>query len=99
MRMRVAQLTLVKNGTEEEHLRSRVVSAMSDPAILAQLREQLRAIETGGFRRRPVLPFGIDAVDARLAPGGLRLDALHEVAAGTADMADDCAATLFMAGI
>jgi protein ImuA len=72
---------------------------MADPAVLAQLREQLRAVETKGFRRRPALPFGLEAIDSRLADRGLRLDALHEVAAGTSDMADDCAATLFLAGI
>ncbi|MEP9358701.1 protein ImuA [Sphingomonas sp. KR3-1] len=72
---------------------------MADPAVLKQLRETLSGLETGGFRRRPALPFGIEAVDSRLADGGLRLDALHEVAAGTSDMADDCAATLFLAGI
>jgi protein ImuA len=72
---------------------------MADPAVLKQLRESLRGLETGGFRRRPALPFNIEAVDSRLADGGLRLDALHEVAAGTSDMADDCAATLFLAGI
>ncbi len=72
---------------------------MPDPAVLAQLREQLRAMETQGFRRRPVLPFGMQALDSRLANGGLRLDALHEIAAASSDMAEDCAATLFMAGI
>ncbi|MBB4100019.1 ImuA family protein [Sphingomonas kyeonggiensis] len=72
---------------------------MADPAVLKQLRETLRGLETGGFRRRPSLPFGIEALDSRLADGGLRLDALHEVAAGTSDMADDCAATLFLAGL
>ncbi len=66
---------------------------MADPAVLKQLRETLSGLETGGFRRRPALPFGIEAIDSRLADGGLRLDALHEVAAGTRDMADDCAAT------
>ncbi len=72
---------------------------MADPAVLKQLRETLRGLETGGFRRRPSLPFGIEAIDSRLADGGLRLDALHEAAAGTSDMADDCAATLFLAGL
>lgn len=72
---------------------------MSDPAVLVQLREQLRTIESGGFRRRPVLPFGIDAVDSRLATTGLRLDALHEVTGATPDLGDDAAATLFLAGI
>ena len=56
-------------------------------------------METQGFRRRPVLPFGMAALDSRLANGGLRLDALHEIAAASSDMAGDCAATLFMAGI
>ena len=46
-----------------------------------ELRETLRAIEGDGHRRRPVLPFGIGAIDTRVADGGLRLDALHEVAA------------------
>ena len=72
---------------------------MADPAVLKQLRETLSSLETGGFRRRPALPFGIEAIDSRLAHGGLRLDALHEVAGAGSDMADDCAATLFMAGI
>jgi len=56
-------------------------------------------METKGFRRRPTLPFGLEPIDSRLADGGLRLDALHEIAAGTSDMADDCSATLFLAGI
>lgn len=72
---------------------------MADPAVLKQLRETLKTLETGGFRRRPALPFGVEALDSRLADGGLRLDALHEIAGAGEDMADDCAATLFMAGI
>lgn len=72
---------------------------MADPAVLKQLRETLQGLETKGFRRRPVLPLGISVIDSRLATGGFRLDALHEIAAGTPDLADDCAATLFMAGI
>ena len=72
---------------------------MADPAVISQLRETLRTIEGSGFRRRPVLPFGLGRLDARLADGGLRLDALHEVAAATPDLGDDAAATLFVAGI
>lgn len=72
---------------------------MPDPAVLAKLRETLSALETGGFRRRPALPFGIGGMDSRLADGGLRLDALHEVAGAGPGLADDCAATLFLAGI
>jgi protein ImuA len=72
---------------------------MSDPAVLAKLRETLGALETGKFRRRPAMPFGIAEMDSRLADSGLRLDALHEVAASSIDLADDCSATLFLAGI
>ncbi len=69
------------------------------PATIAELRETLRAIEGDGHRRRETLPFGVADMDSRLADGGLRLDGLHEVAAKGADMCDDSAATLFMAGI
>lgn len=72
---------------------------MSSPSIIAELRETLRAIEGDGYRRRETLPFGLPHVDTRIADGGLRLDGLHEIAAGTADLSDDAAATLFIAGI
>ena len=73
--------------------------ASPSPATVAALRESLRKIEGDGLRRRPVLPFGIGAIDGTLATTGLRLDSLHEVAAATPDASDDAAATLFMAGI
>jgi len=73
------------------------VSAL--PSSIAELREALRAIEGDGERRRPMLPFGVPAVDERLAGEGLRLDALHEVAGEGAGWGDDAAAVLFMAGI
>jgi protein ImuA len=69
-------------------------------ARLAALREQVRRIENQ--RRdagRGVLPFGIDAIDTRLAEGGLAVAALHEAAAERPTLSDDCAATLFLAGI
>ncbi len=72
---------------------------MSQSSVLQSLRDTLRAIEGDGHRRRATLPFGTPAVDTRLADGGLRLDALHEVAAATASMGDDASATLFLAGI
>lgn len=72
---------------------------VSSPAVIAELRETLRAIGGEGYRRRETLPFGIPALDSRLADGGLRLDALHEVSAATPELGDDAAATLFMAGI
>ncbi len=72
---------------------------VSSPAVIAELRETLRAIEGDGHRRREMLPFGIGRVDSHLADGGLRLDALHEVCAATPELGDDAAATLFVAGI
>jgi protein ImuA len=72
---------------------------LSSPSVLQSLRDTLRAIEGDGHRRREVLPFGMDPIDRRLAHGGLRLDALHEIAAATPALGDDAAATLFMAGI
>ena len=72
---------------------------MADPAIPASLREQLRTAETSSFRRRLVLPFGIESIDSRLADGGFRLDSLHEIAAAGAHEDDECAATLFAAGL
>jgi protein ImuA len=63
---------------------------------LASLRAELsRANETRG----PALAFGIGAVDDRLADHGLDGAGLHEIAAATASLNDDAAATLFAAGI
>ncbi|RSV14916.1 protein ImuA [Sphingomonas sp. ABOLF] len=45
------------------------------------------------------MPFELAALDSRLAGGGLRAGALHEVAAQTCSLCDDAAATLFLAGI
>lgn len=72
---------------------------MTNAPAIERLREQLRTIECGGFRRREVLPFGVSALDAALAPGGLTLGALHEVTGATPALGDDAAATLFLAGI
>ena len=74
----------------------------SSPApapTIAELRATLSAIEGDGHARRPVLPFGIGALDAQLAHAGLRLDALHEVTAASAGWGDDAAATLFVAAV
>lgn len=49
--------------------------------------------------RGPVLPFGLAALDDRLADRGLHGAGLHEIAAATAALSDDAAATLFAAGI
>ena len=74
------------------------VSRLSD-ARLAALREEVRAIENAGraAEGRGSLPFGLEAVDGRLAGGGLAGAGLHEVAGATPAPGDDAAATLFLA--
>ncbi|WP_185829111.1 ImuA family protein [Sphingomonas ginkgonis] len=67
--------------------------------MISELRKQLSAIEGDGRSERPVLSFGLDPVDSRLADEGLRLDALHEVAGEGAGWGDDAAATLFLAAV
>ena len=74
---------------------------MSPPSQLRTVAE-LRACVSAIGKPRPsrvTLPFGVADVDARLAGGGLAGDALHEIAARSAGLADDAAATLFLAGV
>ena len=67
---------------------------------LAALRAEVLAIESSGTAAaRECLPFGIEAIDARLAGGGLATAALHEMSGSSASLGDDAAATLFVAGI
>jgi protein ImuA len=67
---------------------------------LAALRAEVRAIESAGRTvAREILPFEVDALDARLAGGGLACAALHEIAGAKPSVSDDAAATLFIAGI
>lgn len=58
----------------------------------------LRTIATPASDYR-VMPFGIEAIDRRLGPRGLRAGALHEATARSATLVDDAATTLFLAGI
>ncbi|MCW2338292.1 protein ImuA [Sphingobium sp. B2D3A] len=71
---------------------------MSVSQSLPESIAHLRAIAAPllGYR---AIPFGLSAVDGRLAGGGLRAGALHEVAARSCSLVDDAAATLFLAGI
>lgn len=68
------------------------------PAPVALSIAHLRSIAMplSDFR---VLPFGVAAIDRRLGAGGLRAGALHEATARSGSLADDAAATLFLAGI
>ena len=70
---------------------------MRQAEILSNLRAQIAQIEGIG-RHHGVLPFGIDSIDRQLPGGGIALGALHDVA-GSAELADDAAATIFLAGI
>jgi len=75
-------------------------SCLQQADRLAALRAEVRKIEgLGESGGGGVVPFGIAAVDARIAGGGLAAHALHEVAGATPDLADDAAATLFLAGL
>lgn len=65
-------------------------------ADLAALRDQIATMQT---MPAAVLPFGLAAMDERLAAGGLDRSGLHEIAATSATLSDDAAATLFTAGI
>jgi protein ImuA len=67
---------------------------------LAALRAEVRALESAAAGEgRQCLPFGIEAVDSRLAGGGLAVAALHEAAGERPGLADEAAATLFLASI
>lgn len=63
---------------------------------LAALRAQLARAQSA---RGPGLAFGLAALDDRLADHGIDGAGLHEIAAATAALSDDAAATLFAAGI
>ena len=65
---------------------------------LAELRFKVDAITERNVDHG-VLAFGIDAVDDRLAAGGLAVGGMHEVAGASTSLADDAAATLFIAGV
>jgi protein ImuA len=70
----------------------------TQPAI-AMLRQQIQRLERSDRQQQPVLPFGLDVMDARLPGGGLSFGALHEVAGGGNGAIDGAAAALFVAGI
>jgi protein ImuA len=67
---------------------------------LATLRAHVRAIESAGAgSARECLAFGVDAIDRRLAGGGLMAGSLHEMTGEKPGPNDDAAATLFAAAI
>src|ERR1700675_1035677 len=75
------------------------MSVSVQPPAIRRLREQIQSLEGTPLRARTVLPFGLEAIDARLPGGGLALGALHEDAGGGNAAIDGAAAALFAAGI
>ena len=73
-----------------------MTAASSHRETIARLREAVSAADTV---QGPVLPFGIPAIDLKLARGGLDRFGLHEVAPSRPTLSDDAAASLFLAGI
>lgn len=72
----------------------------SNSFVVDLLRAQVRRIEASrDANAAKCLPFGIYDVDERLAGGGLRVAALHELAGASSALSDDAAAALFTAGI
>ena len=67
--------------------------------VLEDLRARIARIEDVGRARRPVVPFGVAEVDARLPQGGLARGALHEVAGGSLGAVHGAAAVLFAGGV
>ena len=73
---------------------------MTAQARIAALRAEIAALaESARGGARASLPFGLAAIDRRLAGGGLAVEALHEVAGAAPGQSDDAAATLFAAAI
>jgi len=70
---------------------------MPTAALLHDLRARIARIE-GACVRYSSIPFGLDSLDRHLPAGGLAGGALHEVA-GSPELCDDAAATVFLAGI
>ena len=76
------------------------VPSLSRSERIAAIRAEVRAIEaTGAGAAQNCLPFGVAALDERLAGGGLLTAALHEITGAKPGLSDDAAATLFLAGI
>lgn len=68
------------------------------PDPIAQVRRQVAAL-AAPVRMGGTIPFGIEEIDGRLADGGIARGALHEITASAPTLAEDVAATLFLAGI
>lgn len=63
---------------------------------LAALRAEIACVR---MARGPSLPFGLTAIDDRLADGGIYGAGLHEIAAASPTLGDEAASMLFAVGI
>ena len=70
---------------------------MPTARLLDSSRAKIAQIE-GVAARHSVLPFGVETIDRQLPVRGIASGALHDVA-GIRELADDAAATIFLAGI
>ena len=70
---------------------------MPPSQVLSDLRARVAAIEGVGARHA-ALPFGVPEIDQHVPGGGIASGALHEVS-GSPELADEAAATVFLAGI
>jgi len=70
---------------------------MRHAAVIEELRARIAGIEDTG-RRHDVLPFDVPEIDNYLPGGGLATGVLHEIA-GSRELCDEAAATIFLAGI
>lgn len=66
---------------------------------LEHLRAEVRVIAAAGKDPAAVLAFGLEAIDTRLAGGGLADAGVHEATGASAGHGDDAATALFLAGI
>ncbi len=73
-------------------------SAITHAELLTRLRTEVASAGISARGATGMLPFGVDAIDERLADAGLTLG-LHDVTSASPDLAEDAAATLFVAGI
>lgn len=70
----------------------------ASPDQIADLRTRVACIVESAADHG-ILPFGTADLDGQLAVGGLSIGGLHEMTGATTSLADDAAATLFIAGI
>ncbi len=70
---------------------------MSPAISFEQLKQQIALLE-GGVTQLGAIPFGLDMFDNKLPAKGIARGALHEFS-GSPALADDAAATCFIAGI